>query len=109
MPVAEASASATQQGHYLAVVGHLTQILARLGVKHHRAARHVDRHVLAVLARAAVLRARLSVAGEDMAPVAKRQEGPHVGVAPEQYVASAAPVAPVGPTLGNVFRTVEMA
>ncbi len=109
VPVAQAAAAAAQQLHELAVVGHLREVLAVFCVVHHRAAGHVDDHILAVLAEAAAGAAALAVAGEDVAAVFQGQQRPHVAVAAQDYVAAAAAVAAVGAAFGHILGAVEVA
>lgn len=109
MPVAEASATATEQLHFLPVVGNLAEVFAGFGIKYHGSARHFYHHVVAVLAEAASAGAALAVSGEDMAPVFQRKQRPHIAVAFEYDMASATAVATVGAPFGYIFGTIEMA
>ena len=69
LEVAQSAAPALQEQHLLTVVGHVADILARLGIIDHGAAGHVDIHVLAVGAVAFVLAAVAAVLCKDMALV----------------------------------------
>ena len=109
MPVAQTASSAAQEFHFLTVVGNLTEVLSRLSIENHSTAWHVDDNIVAILAETASARTALTVAGEYVAAVFKRQKRPHITVAPENDVSSAAAVSAVGTTLGHVFGTIEMA
>jgi hypothetical protein len=106
--VAQPAAAALEQLHDLPVARHVAQELARLGVIHGRAARHLDGAVLAILARALVLIARLAVGGNDVAGVLQVNERPQVGVALQVHVAATAAVAAVGTALGHVLGAVQV-
>ena len=106
--IAQPAAAALEQLHDLPVACHVAQELARLGVIHGRAARHLDGAVLAILARALVLIARLAVGGNDVAGVLQVNERPQVGVALQVHVAATAAVAAVGTALGHIFGAVEV-
>ena len=109
MPVAETSAASAQQFYLLAVIVHLAEKFAGVGVIDHGAAGHLHHHVGAVFSRAAVGAAALTVAGKDMAVEFQGQESPHVGIAAQYDVASAAAVAAVGSAFRHIFGSVEMA
>ena len=109
MPVAQAAATALEELHLLAVVGHFGDVIACLGVEYHGTAGHVDDDVFTVFAEGTAARTTLAVAGEDMAAVFEGQERPHVAVAAEDDMTAATAVAAVGTALGHVFGAVEMA
>ena len=108
VPVAETAAAALQQRHLLAVVAHLAEVFARLGVEDDGAARNLNGDVLAVLAERASGAAALAVAGEYMAAELQRKQRPHVFVALEDDVAATAAVTAVGTSLRHIFGSVEM-
>ncbi len=106
MPVAESSLAASEQVDCLAVLCHLAEEFAGVGVEDGCAYGHLHNLVLSVLALGA---ARVAVRGEDVAPVAEREQCPEVTVSFEDDMSSAAAVASVGTAFGYILGAVVMA
>ena len=87
---------------------HVAYVLARLGVVHHRSARHVDVYVLAVLAVTLVATAVASVLGEDVALELKVEQRPVVVVAAQVDAAAVSAVAAVGSAVGVILHVTEV-
>ena len=109
MPVAESSLAASEQVDCLAVLCHLAEEFAGVGVEDGCAYGHLHNLVLSVLAVGAARAAALAVRGEDVAPVAEREQCPEVTVSFEDDMSSAAAVASVGTAFGDILGAVVMA
>ena len=102
--VAQAAAAALGDDELLALLGHLADLFAGLGVAADAAQRHFQYLVLARAAGAEVLAAVLAVLGEDVLGVLQVQQGPPLRGAAQDDVAAAPAVAAVGTRLGVVFH-----
>ncbi len=72
MPVAKTALTTFQQFYLFTVVGHLTEKLASLGIKHDCATWHFYYLVFTILTETPASGARLSVAGKDVTLVFQR-------------------------------------
>ena len=108
VPVAESTFSSAKQFYFLAVFGNVGKKLARLGVEHGGAHRHLYYAVFTVFAERASGASRLSVGSEYVALVAEVKQGPYIAVSAQDDVASPAAVASVGAAFGHIFGSVEM-
>ena len=104
LEVAKSSASALQQQHLLSVVGNVANILARLGIIHHRTARHIDIHVLAVGAMTLVATAIAAMLGKHMTLVFQVEQCPVVVVAAKIDASALTSVATIWTSVGIILH-----
>ena len=83
-------------------------ILARLAVVHHRAARYFDDLVFSVLAERAALSAFAAIGCHDMLLVLEVQQRPEVTVATQDDRPAFTAITAVGTSLGQVFGSVQV-
>jgi NAD/NADP transhydrogenase beta subunit len=103
VPVAQATAAALQEHHFLAVLGDITQVFTGLGIVSHCAAGHLDNLVLAILAEAFGLGAIATVGGEHMTVVLQMKQRPIVAVATQDDMTSSTAIATVGAAVGHIL------
>ena len=106
--VAFAAASALEQHDFLLVLSDFSHLRVVLGVKSHRAKRHVDINIVASCARELVFASRNAVAGIDMFGITQMEQSPELGIAAHDDVAAATAVAAVGTAFRDVFLATEV-
>ena len=106
--VAEAAAAALAEDALLSGVHEFEEDFSGLSHLGHRADRHFEHYVPAVLAMAVGRTSGLAVLGLDVLAVLEVDERPELGIGPQYDVSSPAAVASVGSALRDVFRTVQM-
>ena len=106
--VAKTAATALEQHHHLAVVGHVAHELARLGIVDHSAAGHVDVDILAVGAMTLVATTVATMFGAYVALILQVEQRPVVVVATQIDVATASAVATVGSAVGIILHVAQV-
>jgi hypothetical protein len=106
--VAQAAPAARQQNHFLLVFGDLHDLLVGVGQLGNRADGHFQHHVFALGAGAPGGLARRAVGGVYVLAVLEVQQGPELGVAPQDDVAAASAVPAVGTAQRHVLLAAEV-
>jgi len=90
-----------EEDHGLAIFGHFTQKLSGFSILGDGSQRNFQEFVGSAFAGFFLAPSILTGFGLDMLSIFEVQEGPHLGIAPEDYIAPLASVSSIGTSFGN--------
>jgi hypothetical protein len=108
MHVTQTATATLEQSDKLAVLHHVAQELAGLGIICHRATWNVHNLALAIGTCTFVYTAILSIAGKYMTLILEVQQCPVVTVSTQDNVTALTAVTAIGTTIGDILCTVQM-
>jgi hypothetical protein len=108
MPVTQASATALEQNHLLAVIGYIAKILTCLSVISDGSAGDFNDNVITVLAETLVAAAVSTVLGKSVTLIAQMQQCPVVAVTLKDNASALTAVTAVGTAVRDVFVMTQM-
>jgi hypothetical protein len=108
MGIPDPAFAARNQYAFFSVFGYFKVNFSRFGIPGHGPQRYIDDYILALAARAVLLASGLAITGNHMLAVFERQQSPHLGIAPQNDMASPSAISPVRASFWHKLLSPEM-